>query len=181
MLKRIFFTSFTFPLILGACATNPDKIAAAYVSPFKYRAYNCDQLAEEMDYIGQRTVQLYQRPKADGDADNWQMARLGCVSRPRTESKSRFNNLSVFEFMLKLGIDGNLTPLARSSQKQAGHLIKLSTLLRDSSNGPGCSGLNWPRCRVNDPSFLKIFFRANCFCRIHFIRPNICNVLPGNL
>ena len=109
------------------------------------------------------------------------LARLGCVSRPRTESKSRFNNLSVFEFMLKLGIDGNLTPLARSSQKQAGHLIKLSTLLRDSSNGPGCSGLNWPRCRVNDPSFLKIFFRANCFCRIHFIRPNICNVLPGNL
>tara|TARA_E500000178_G_scaffold346802_1_gene399013 strand:- start:62 stop:493 length:432 start_codon:yes stop_codon:yes gene_type:complete len=73
MLKRIFFTSFTFPLILGACATNPDKIAAAYVSPFKYRAYNCDQLAEEMDYIGQRTLQLDQRPKADRDADNWQM------------------------------------------------------------------------------------------------------------
>ena len=92
------------------------------------------------------------------------------MSCPRTESKSRFNNLSVFELMLKLGIDGNLTPLARSSQKQAGHLIKLSTLLRDSSNGPGCSALNWPRCRVNDPSFLKIFFRANCFCPIRLGR-----------
>ena len=56
-----------------ACASNPDKIDAAYVSPLKYKDYNCDQLALEMDYVGQRTNKLYQRLKAERTADNWQM------------------------------------------------------------------------------------------------------------
>ena len=56
-----------------ACASNPDKIDAAYVSPGKYKDYNCDQLALEMDYVGQRTNKLYQRLKAERTADNWQM------------------------------------------------------------------------------------------------------------
>ena len=58
---------------LTACASNPDKIDAAYVSPLKYRDYTCRQLAEEMDYIGQRTTILYQRLKKEHSADNWQM------------------------------------------------------------------------------------------------------------
>ena len=56
-----------------ACASNPDKIDAAYVSPLKYKDYDCDQLALEMDYVGQRTNKLYQRLKAERTADNWQM------------------------------------------------------------------------------------------------------------
>ena len=56
-----------------SCASNPDKIDAAYVSPLKYKDYNCDQLALEMDYVGQRTNKLYQRLKAERTADNWQM------------------------------------------------------------------------------------------------------------
>ena len=56
-----------------ACASNPDKIDAAYVSPLKYKDYNCDQLALEMDYVGQRTNKLYQRLKVERTADNWQM------------------------------------------------------------------------------------------------------------
>ena len=47
--------------LLTACASNPDKIDAAYVSPLKYQNYDCDQIALEMDYVGQRTTKLYTR------------------------------------------------------------------------------------------------------------------------
>lgn len=59
--------------LLGACASNPDDIDAAYVSPIKYQNYDCDQLGVEMDYVGQRTTKLYQRLKDEREADNWQM------------------------------------------------------------------------------------------------------------
>ena len=60
-------------LLLVGCASSPDKIDAAYVSPLKYKDYDCDQLAMEMDYIGQRTTKLYQRLKKESNTDNWQM------------------------------------------------------------------------------------------------------------
>ena len=59
--------------MLVACASNPNDIDAAYVSPLKYKDYDCDQLAMEMDYVGQRTTKLYQRLKDERKADNWQM------------------------------------------------------------------------------------------------------------
>lgn len=59
--------------VLVACASNPDKIDAAYVSPLKYKDYDCEQIAMEMDYVGQRTTKLYQRLKSERDADNAQM------------------------------------------------------------------------------------------------------------
>jgi hypothetical protein len=62
-----------FTMILMSCASNPDKIDAAYVSPLKYKDYDCDQLAMEMDYVGHRTNKLYQQLKTDRDNDNWQM------------------------------------------------------------------------------------------------------------
>jgi hypothetical protein len=58
---------------LVACASNPDKIDATYVSPLKYKDYDCDQIALEMDYVGQRTNNLYQRLKSESTADSWQM------------------------------------------------------------------------------------------------------------
>ena len=60
-------------LVLTACATNPDKIDAAYVSPLKYKDYDCDQIAMEMDYVGQRTTKLYTRLKKEANADSAQM------------------------------------------------------------------------------------------------------------
>lgn len=60
-------------LLVSACSTNPSKIDAAYVSPLKYKNYDCDQIAMEMDYVGQRTTKLHQRLKSDSTADNWQM------------------------------------------------------------------------------------------------------------
>lgn len=70
-MKKIITLALASTLI--ACASNPDKIDAAYVSPLKYKDYDCDQLALEMDYVGQRTNKLYQRLKSERNADNWQM------------------------------------------------------------------------------------------------------------
>ena len=58
---------------LTACVSNPDKIDAAYVSPLKYKDYDCDQLSMEMDHVGRRTTELYRRLKKDRTNDNWQM------------------------------------------------------------------------------------------------------------
>jgi hypothetical protein len=55
-----------------SCATNPDKIGATYVSPLKYRNYDEDQIILEMDYVGQRTSELYQRLKKKATGDKWQ-------------------------------------------------------------------------------------------------------------
>lgn len=60
-------------VLLASCATNPDKIDAAYVSPLKYQNYDCQQIGMEMDYIGNRTTKLYQRMKSERKKDNWQM------------------------------------------------------------------------------------------------------------
>lgn len=68
-------------LMLAGCASSPDDIDAAYVSPLKYKDYDCDQLAMEMDYVGQRTTKLYQRLEDERNADNWQMG-LGFILWP---------------------------------------------------------------------------------------------------
>lgn len=60
------------------CASNPDKIDAAYVSPLKYKDYDCDQIALEMDHVSHRTTQLYHRLQKERKADNWQMG-IGLV------------------------------------------------------------------------------------------------------
>jgi len=61
------------PLVaLFGCATNPDKIAASYVSPYKYKDYDNDQIALEMDHIGRRTVELYNRLKKEHSNDKIQ-------------------------------------------------------------------------------------------------------------
>lgn len=59
-------------LLIAACASNPDKIGAAYVSPLKYKDYDCDQIAMEMDHVGRRTTELYHRLKKERKAENWQ-------------------------------------------------------------------------------------------------------------
>lgn len=66
-------TAISAALFGTGCASNPDKIDAAYVSPIKYENYDCSQLAMEMDYVGQRTTELHQRLKRERNADNWQM------------------------------------------------------------------------------------------------------------
>ena len=60
----------TIVILLSSCATQPDKLSTTYVSPLKYKDYDCDQIIMEMDNVSKRTADLYQRldKKADDDA-----------------------------------------------------------------------------------------------------------------
>lgn len=57
-------------ITLAGCASSPDDMSAASVSPLKYRDYSCDQIAMEMDYTSEQTTKLYNQleKKANDDA-----------------------------------------------------------------------------------------------------------------
>ncbi len=69
ILKKSLFT-LSIGVLFSGCATSPDKLSATYVSPLKYKDYDCDQIVMEMDYVSKRTTSLYQslKKKSDGDA-----------------------------------------------------------------------------------------------------------------
>lgn len=58
---------------LSGCATQPEEIPPTYVSPLKYKDYNCSQIAEEMDYVSHETSDLYLSLKKKADNDEAQM------------------------------------------------------------------------------------------------------------
>lgn len=58
---------------VSACATNPNKIAASYVSPMKYENYDCQQVAVEQAGIEERTNVLYHNLKSRNNSDKWMM------------------------------------------------------------------------------------------------------------
>lgn len=68
----------TFPLIvigfatlsLIGCASQPDKIATAYVSPLQYQDYTCKQIGMELGSVTRRANELAGtlKKKADNDA-----------------------------------------------------------------------------------------------------------------
>lgn len=55
---------------LVGCATSPDNISAAYVSPIQYQSYSCPQLREEATRVSSRAIQVSgaQSSKATTDA-----------------------------------------------------------------------------------------------------------------
>lgn len=55
------------------CATQPNKMGAADVSPLIYSKYDCDQIGMESDRVTRRINTLYGQLKEDADADAWQM------------------------------------------------------------------------------------------------------------
>jgi hypothetical protein len=77
MIKNCIVLFFSLLLITG-CATNPKKIQAAYVSPLVYKDYDDEQIIMEMDYIGQKTAELYNSLASEAGADTAQMA-IGLV------------------------------------------------------------------------------------------------------
>lgn len=74
---RIFSLALIIGLMLG-CASNPDNISTAYVSPLKYKNHDCDQVAMEMDEVSRRTTDLYFSLKKKSDNDSAQMG-IGLV------------------------------------------------------------------------------------------------------
>ena len=59
---------------MTACASNPDKMTASYVSPVIYEDYSCSQLAAEAQRVNRRANELYGTLKQDADNDSAQMA-----------------------------------------------------------------------------------------------------------
>ena len=59
--------------LLSACATHPDKMQAAYVSPIEYQNYSCEQLSMEMRYVSQRANELYGALDKEAGNDTAQM------------------------------------------------------------------------------------------------------------
>ena len=56
--------------LLAACASSPEKISAAYVSPIQYSGYDCDQIRSELLRVSGkvREVAGAQKQKANNDA-----------------------------------------------------------------------------------------------------------------
>jgi len=65
---------FVCVLAVGACATQPDKIASAYVSPLQYKDYDCDQISMELARVNSRVNALHTSLKKTADDDAGQMA-----------------------------------------------------------------------------------------------------------
>lgn len=63
----------TAATMLVGCASNPNNIDAIYVTPLKYATYSCNQIAQEMGYVEQRTNVLYQNLQRKRTNDNWAM------------------------------------------------------------------------------------------------------------
>ena len=56
--------------LLSACASQPENIATAYVSPLQYQDYSCKQIGMEMNSVARRASELQGtlKKKADNDA-----------------------------------------------------------------------------------------------------------------
>lgn len=69
MKTKLLASTFMFGL-LASCATPPDKIEAAYVSPIQYENYTCEQIAAEAGRVSDRALQALgaQKKKAQNDA-----------------------------------------------------------------------------------------------------------------
>ena len=60
-------------LLAAGCATQPNKIAAIYVSPVQYQGYSCSQVEGEMERVSRRANVLQSSLKKEADADAVQM------------------------------------------------------------------------------------------------------------
>lgn len=59
---------------LAACASHPDTIKAAYVSPEKYKEHDCQQIRAEAERVSARVAELHKDLKVKADNDAGQMA-----------------------------------------------------------------------------------------------------------
>ncbi len=72
-MNKIMFT-FAMSLVLVGCASSPDKIGAAYVSPLQYQDFSCDQITAELSRVSRKANELRGNLKSEADSDTAQMA-----------------------------------------------------------------------------------------------------------
>lgn len=68
--SSIFLIGGSVTFLVSGCATQPEDIKAAYVSPLQYESYSCRQIGMEMERVSRRVSELHGNldQKADGDA-----------------------------------------------------------------------------------------------------------------
>lgn len=59
--------------LLAACASQPEEIQTAYVSPIQYQDYNCKQLSGELARVTRRASDLKGQLRKTADDDEVQM------------------------------------------------------------------------------------------------------------
>jgi len=65
-------------LYVAGCASSPDEMQRAYVSPTQFAPLSCGQLSGELERVSSRKVELYTQLKKTSDNDAVQMG-LGLV------------------------------------------------------------------------------------------------------
>tara|TARA_B100000886_G_scaffold256108_1_gene181454 strand:+ start:301 stop:771 length:471 start_codon:yes stop_codon:yes gene_type:complete len=73
-IKSVISLPLVVAILLSGCATKPSEIGASYVSPYKYKDYDEEQIIMEMDHVGRRTNELYYSLKKEASGDTAQMA-----------------------------------------------------------------------------------------------------------
>ena len=59
---------------LTACATEPDKISASYVSPLQYQGYTCNQIDQELTRVTNKVSEVTGQQKKEAEKDAAAMA-----------------------------------------------------------------------------------------------------------
>lgn len=67
--KPMFAAAASICMLVAGCATAPEQIQAAYISPLVYQPYNCGQLGEEYARIGRRTDEVFAAQAGESSKD----------------------------------------------------------------------------------------------------------------
>lgn len=59
--------------VLGGCASHPEDIETAYVSPLHYKNFDCEQLEMEAERVSRRAQELHGSLEKTADTDDVQM------------------------------------------------------------------------------------------------------------
>ncbi len=69
-IRNLSLTVIVGSILFAGCASKPEEIQTAYISPNKYNTYTCEQVTSELEYVSNETSNLYTiiKKKADNDA-----------------------------------------------------------------------------------------------------------------
>lgn len=69
-MKKVQLLVLGLSLLVAACASSPEEIGTAYVSPLQYQDYSCKQLGAEASRVSRRTQDLYHEIDENASGDN---------------------------------------------------------------------------------------------------------------
>ena len=72
-MKKMIAAALCAALTTAACASNPDKISATYVSPVIYSSYDCGQVKNELIRVSSRVSEVTGQQRSEATKDAWAM------------------------------------------------------------------------------------------------------------